>query len=240
MHPIQEYFRLLALRGVEECLILERVNRFTVRVEIEGQEELAFLQNTGRLLEYIVRGRGGFCAPITRPRKLGKRLFAISEDEFAAVVDTYLQSKAFEEAVNRDLIPWLRGYWILRRNTPLARTRMDYVMACESGDLILELKSATLRLGDYASYPDCPSTRAIKQVKEMMKLIERGTRAIITFIAALPSIRGFKLNYEADPILCNLIVRAHDAGLGIRGIQIAYEPSSSSIILLDPDIPIEI
>lgn len=231
---------LLTLQGVEECLIVERVNRFTMRVEIEGREELAFLQNTGRLLEYLMRGRRGFCAPAAKPKKLGKRFFAISDNDLAAVVDTYIQSRAFEEAVNRDLIPWLGGYRILRRNVPLAGTRIDYLMSSEAGDLLLELKSAALRLGDYASYPDCPSTRAVKQVREMMRLVERGARAIIAFIAALPNIKGFKLNYQADPVLCDLIVRAHRAGLEVRGVQMAYEPSGSSIILLDPDVAIEI
>jgi len=238
--PAREYSRLLVLRGVEECLILERLNRFTIRVKIDDQEDLVFLQNTGRLLEYIVRGRRGFCAPTARPEKLRRRLFAIPEDGLAAVVDTYLQSRAFEEAVNRGLIPWLEGYQISRRNIPLAGARIDYLMSREGADLILELKSAALRLGDYASYPDCPSTRAVKQVGEMMGLVERGARAIIAFIAAIPNIRGFKLNYEADPALCSLIARAHAAGLEVRGVQMAYEPESSSIILLNPDLAIEI
>lgn len=240
MCPLHEYSRLLVLQGVEECLILERLNRFTIRVKIDDQEDLVFLQNTGRLLEYIVRGRRGFCAPTARPEKLRRRLFAIPENGLAALVDTYLQSRAFEEAVNRDLIPWLEGYQISRRNIPLAGARIDYLMSREGADLILELKSAALRLGDYASYPDCPSTRAVKQVEGMMGLVERGARAIIVFIAAIPNIRGFKLNYEADPALCSLIAKAHAAGLELRGVQMAYEPESSSIILLNPDLAIEI
>jgi sugar fermentation stimulation protein A len=103
--PTQEYPRIPTLRGVEECVILERLNRFTVRVEIGGWERLVFLQNTGRLLEYMVRGRRGFCIPVKRLRKLSRRLFAILEDDLAAIVDTYLQARAFEEAVGQDLIP---------------------------------------------------------------------------------------------------------------------------------------
>lgn len=240
MRLAQKYFKLLTLQDVKECLVLERVNRFAVRVEIEGQEELAFLQNTGRLLEYIVRGRRGFCTPAARPRKLRRRLFAISDNELAVIVDTYIQSRAFEEAVTRGLIPWLKGYQVLRRNISLAGVRIDYLMAGESGDLFVELKSAALKLGEHASYPDCPSSRAIRQVKEMLKLVEHGARALIVFIAAIPDVKSFKLNYEADANLCNIIVRAYDVGLEVKGIQMAYEPASFSIILLNPDLAIEI
>ncbi len=235
-----EGYSLLPLRGVGECLILERVNRFTVKVEIEGREGLAFLQNTGRLLGYIVRGRTGFCVPVASPKKLGRRLFAIHDNGLAAVVDTLLHSKVFEEAVSHGLICWLEGYRILRRDVPLANSRIDYLMTGGGGDALVELKSAVLRLGYYASYPDCPSSRAVRQVTDLLKLVEHGARAILVFIAAIPYIRGFKLNYEADPVLCDLIVRAHGAGLEVKGVQIAYEPVSSSIILLNPDLPIEI
>jgi len=221
-------------------LILERLNRFTVMVEVGGRESLAFLQNTGRLLEYVVRGRRGFCIPVKRPGKLPRRLFAILEDDLAAIVDTHLQSRAFEEAVKQGLVPWLRDCRILRRDIPLAGTRIDYLVSCELGDMLLELKSAVLRLGNHASYPDCPSSRAVRQVKGMLEHIERGGRAVILFIAALPHVRGFKLNHEADPALCEFITRAHEAGLEVRAVQMAYEPTGSSIILLNSDLPIEI
>ena len=230
----------MALQDVEECLILERLNRFTLRVKIGGQECLAFLQNTGRLMEYVVHGRRGFCIPIKKPKKLSRRLFAISEGGLAAIVDTYLQSRAFEEAISRDLIPWLRGCWISRKDVPLAGTKIDYLMTCELKDVLVELKSAALRLGSHASYPDCPSERAARQVRKLLEVVKRGTRAILVFIAAIPHIKGFKLNCEADPALCELIVKAHAAGIEIRSIQLVYDPSSSSIMLLNPDLPTEI
>jgi len=230
----------MALQDVEECLILERLNKFALRVKIGDQEYLAFLQNTGRLMDYVVHGRRGFCIPIGKPQKLSRRLFAISEGDLAAIVDTYIQSKAFEEAVSRDLIPWLRCYRILRKDVPIAGTKIDYLMTCELKDVFVELKSAVLRLGYHASYPDCPSSRAARQVRELFKVVKHGTRAILVFIAAIPHVKDFKLNHEIDPTLCELIAKAHTVGLEVKGIQMVYKPTSSSIILLNPDLPIEI
>lgn len=235
-----EGYRLLIIQDAEECRILERLNRFTVRVEVDGRGELAYLQNTGRLLDHVRRGRRGFCTPIRGSGKLARRLFAVDEGDLAAIVDTSLQEKAFEEAVGRGLIPWLRGHRIAGRNVRVSGSRIDYLMRGGLGEAYVELKSAVLRLGEHASYPDCPSRRARGQVAEMLGLIGRGARAILVFVAALPRIKGFKLNYEADPRLCSLISEAHRLGLEIRGIQLAYDPRSSSIILLDEDLPIEI
>jgi len=128
----------------------------------------------------------------------------------------------------------------LRKDVPIAGTKIDYLMTCELKDVFVELKSAALRLGYHASYPDCPSSRAARQVRELLEVVKRGTRAILVFIAAIPHIKGFKLNREADPALCELIAKAHAAGIEIRSIQLVYEPSSSSIMLLNPDLPTEI
>ena len=54
------------------------------------------------------------------------------------------------------------------------------------------MKSAVLRDGEYASYPDCPSTRGQKHVKELIKLRKDGKRAMLVFICALSGVKKFR------------------------------------------------
>ena len=52
---------ILRIPSPLECVIIERMNRFVVKVLIEGRMYRAYINNTGRLLDYLVKGRKGFC-----------------------------------------------------------------------------------------------------------------------------------------------------------------------------------
>ena len=231
---------LLEVPGSIECRIIGRVNRFVVKVDLSGSEALAYLQNTGRLRDYLKPDRIGFCAPLKKARKLRYRLLAVKDDGFSALIDTLLQARGFEKAVERGLIPWLRGYRIERREVSVGRVRLDYLARRGSDRAFIELKSGVLRIDDYAAYPDCPSKRARDQLKAMMRLARRGERVFLVFVAAIPRVRGFRLNPEADPSLCDLIRECRRAGVEVRGVAMTYDPKSSTILLLDPSIPIEL
>ena len=231
---------MMEVPGSVKCRVIGRVSRFVVKVDLSGSETLAYLQNTGRLRGYLEPNRIGFCAPLKNPGRLRYRLFAIRDDDFSALIDTLLQARGFEKAVERGLIPWLRGYRIERREVSLDRVRLDYLARRGSDRAFIELKSGVLRIGDYAAYPDCPSKRARDQLKAMTKLAERGERAFLVFAAAIPGIRGFRLNREADRELCGLVAEAVEAGVIVKSIQICYNHGESSVILLDPDLPVKI
>jgi len=80
-----------------------------------------------------------------------------------ALIDNQLQMKAFEKSLEANLIPWLLGCHILKRNAKLGASRIDYLLDCNGKKVYLEVKSAVLREGDYAMYPDCPSDRGRKK-----------------------------------------------------------------------------
>lgn len=222
------------------CKIIKRLNKFVVRMSINGREDLAFVQNTGRLQQYLQKGRTGYCMRIEKPKKLAYRLFAVDDGHYASIIDTSLQERSFEKALEKELLSWLRGYRVEKRNTFIFGSRIDYLLRRGSDEAFLELKSAVMRLGIYAAYPDCPSARAIKQLESLKRLAIEGKRAFLVFIAAVPGVCGFKLNYEADPKLCNLIREAASQGVFVRSFSIAYSPINSTVTFLDDHLPMKI
>lgn len=230
--------KLLEVKPVIRCKILRRVNRFVVEVQVKGRVAKAHLFNTGRLSDYLMRGREGFCTKNANPGKLSYRLFSVVDDGLGAVLDTYLQLKAFEKALK--LIPRFMNYKISRRNIRVGESILDYILECGDGKLLLEVKSAVLRIDGYASYPDCPSIRAKKQLRDLIKAVEEGYRGAIVFIAALPNISAFKPNFQADRELCELLSEAKDQGVEVGAISMIYDPETSLIYLLDPELRVEL
>lgn len=235
----QQPRRLMRIEAPQDCRIIERLNRFVVVIEVNGIAHRAHLTNTGRLAEFLVRGRKAFCFRTHHGGATDYRLFAIEERGLGAVIDTWLQMEAFEAAVKQQLIPWLKGCQLRSKNTPLGASRIDYLLACPRGAWYLEVKSAVLRDGAYALYPDCPSERGRKHIRELTAHVRRGGSGTLVFMAALPGVRAFKPNRAADPELYELLREANATGVDLRALKLYYQPVDSWIYLSADDLPVE-
>ncbi len=220
------------------CRIQQRINRFVVEIWVEGKSHRAWINNSGRLHPFLMPGRSAFCLPREAGGKTDYRLFAIREGQVGALIDTQLQMRAFERCVQRELLPWLSKCRELRRNARLNQSLIDYLLQCGDGEAYLEVKSAVLRQGRYAMYPDCPSRRGRKHIGELTRHSLRGGHAYIAFIAALHGIEAFQPNRLADPKLAEMLLQAQQAGVELRCVGMYYCPQSASIQLFDPDLPV--
>ena len=229
---------LFAVPGTRCCRIVERVNRFVVRIEIEGEICLAHINNTRRLQEIIVKNRVGFCFRTPHTKKTGYRLFAVEEKGLGALIDTQLQMRAFEVAAQKKLIPWLKRCDFMRRNAKLKDSLIDYLFRCKGKPVYLEVKSAVLRKGNDAMYPDCPSLRGQRHVRDLIDWARRGGMAFVLFMAAFPQAAAFRPNRQADAELSGLLTEAKRSGVGIKAIGLYFDPNDYCLYLYDPDLEV--
>ncbi len=225
-------------KEVFECIILKRINRFTVEVLLNNNVVKTHITNTGRLEELLVRGKKGYCFKINAP-KLKYRLFAIADHNYGALIDTRLQEQVFEHLVSTNNIKWLNNCVLIQRNPRINNVVIDYKFKCEIHEVYVEVKSAVLRINKvYAGYPDCPTLRGREQIKKLIEIVEEGGKTYIVFIAGLPNIKGFTPYDEGDPLVAKLIREAHEKGVVLKAINMYYNPREKEIIIKDPDLPI--
>ncbi len=232
---------LLQLNTVP-CTFLKRLNRFVALVEVDGEIRRALVTNTGRLEEFMVPGRKAFCLP----KSGGKTDFILIAFKDlggkGAIIDTRTQAKAFERALELNLIPWLRGCRIKRKEIIVGKSRLDYLFECPTGEIYAEMKSAVLRGGDngeYAMYPDCPSIRGQKHIRELIELSKNGKRAMIFFIGALPGVEKFRPYKRGDPEIARLLTEAEKAGVEVHAMSISLLPSGE-VVIENPNLRIEL
>lgn len=231
---------LLSLGKATECRVVQRLNRFVVAVEVMGQDTYAWINNTGRLHELLTPGRKAFCLPRQGVGRTSYRLFAIEEGGLGALIDTQFQMRAFEQCLERKALPWLPDPCIWKRNARLNRSVIDYRLQCGADEIYLEVKSAVLRQGRYAMYPDCPSTRGRRHIQELTARVQRGGKASIVFVAALPGVECFRPNHPADAELATLLAQAHRAGVEVRSVGMFYAPQSGTVVLFNADLPVDL
>ncbi|WP_297487696.1 DNA/RNA nuclease SfsA [Thermococcus sp.] len=224
------------------CTFIERFNRFVALVDVNGEIKRALITNTGRLEEFMIPGRRAFCLPKTG----GKTDFVLVAFEDlggkGAVIDTRTQAKAFERAVELGLVPWLSGCRIKRKEVTVGKSRLDYLFDCPGGEVYAEMKSAVLRggkRGEYAMYPDCPSTRGQKHIRELISLRKAGRRAMIFFIGAMPGVEKFRAYERGDPEIVRLLMEARKAGVEIHALSISLLPGGE-VVVEKPELEIEV
>ncbi len=230
---------LLCIPDFVECVIKGRLNRFVVEVEASGRVERAHINNTGRLLELLVEGRKAACVP-TSGGKTAYRLFAVDEEGGWALIDTQLQMRAFEQAVERKQIPWLSRWRLLRRNPRLGESVLDYLFVDEEGseELYMEVKSAVLRDGSYAMYPDCPTVRGQRHIRTLIDRARRGQKGAICFMAAFSGATAFRPYAGGDPIVAALLKQAKNCGVALHAVAIHFD--GRAIRLDEPDLSVEL
>jgi|Deesub1362B_J571_1020462.scaffolds.fasta_scaffold00023_29 sugar fermentation stimulation protein A len=228
--------KVLKVDNAEDCIIFSRLNRFVVNIEVDGVLYRGYINNTGRLAELLIEGRKGYCVKNPVDYKTRYRLFGVKLGGLAAIIDTRLQMKVFEKAIEMNLIPWIRNYRVLKRNVRLGNSLIDYLLSHNGNEILVEVKSAALKDGDYAMYPDCQSLRGRKHIMELMDYSKKGGKALILFIAAVPYVSAFRPNVVGDEVIARLLKDAYDAGVILKSISIFYNPIDNHIYLDNPDL----
>jgi sugar fermentation stimulation protein A len=225
---------LSKIENYEKGIIIERLNRFVTKGKIKNKPVLAHLNNTGRLENFLKKGNIGLFLPIEN--KLKFRLSMIKESKnIYSIIDTQLQMKCFEIALEKSHISWLKGAKILKRNFRINHSLIDYLIQHKNKKYLLEIKSAVMKYKNFAMYPDCRSIRGQKHIKE---LIDNYKNSIIIFIAGMKNITAFSPNKNADPKIYELLKIAKNKGVKLKAIQIYFDEKRKSVILKNDNLPV--
>jgi len=189
-----------------KCIIIRRLNRFTVVVEVKGELIKAHITNTGRLQEFIRSGNMGVVVPINGV-KLSYRLIGVKKHNYYALIDTRLQNIAFEVMINKGLLPWLKGFKLIKRNPRVGGSLLDFMLVNEGGEQIfIETKSAVLEGNNgEAMYPDCPTERGRRHISQIIDMRRKGVNAMIVFISGLRDAVCFKPYDRGDLVVSKLL-----------------------------------
>ena len=193
-----------------------RPNRFIAEVEIEGKLEIAHVPNTGRCKELLVDNAVVWLKPSDNPNRKTKFSLHFVENK-GVLVSLYSQqanSIAYEAIINGK-IKELSGYDFHQREKTVDNSRIDIYLANENEECYVEVKGVTLIVDGEARFPDAPTERGAKHLKELMKLKKEGNRCCVFFLIQHPIGRFFRPNWENDPVFSQTLNEAYESGVEI-------------------------
>ncbi len=117
-------------------------------------------------------------------------------------------------------------------------SRIDHLFQDSRGGLcFVEVKSVTLRDGDWALFPDAVSERAVRHLEELTDRVAEGHRALLLFVVQRRDCRKVGPADEVHPAYGKALRSAVLKGLAVRGAR--FSPDTSGIVF-DRELPVEL
>lgn len=216
-----------------EAVFINRPNRFTACVEINGKEEICHVKNTGRCRELFLKGARVYLEKSKNPnRKTRYDLITVSKNGELFNVDS--------NSVNKLALEYFKSQPEVVLCLPeykFGNSRLDIFAQTEKSKILAEIKSVTLVNGGRALFPDAATERGVKHLKELQKAVREGYRAFVFFIALCESAEVFSPNVKAHPQFAEELVKAAENGVEIRAFNCCVKPDEVS---LKDEIPVEL
>ncbi len=221
-----------------EAHFLTRLNRFAALVEMEGREVMVHIANSGRMRELLEPGRRLLLTPA--PGEHRKTRFDLSLVDLGTTLvsaDTRLPNGLVAEALAAGRLPQFIEYPELRREVRYGDSRLDLLLDGPGGRCYGEVKSVTLVVDGIGLFPDAPTVRGVKHLKELSRAVAEGHRAAVVFVVQRADAVAMSPNDAADPAFGAALRAAQAAGVEIYAYNCAVSPSE---IRLASPLPIKL
>ena len=197
--------------NVVEAKFISRPNRFIANVEIDGKETVVHVKNTGRCRELLIPGTKVFLEKAQNPeRKTPYDLIAVEKDGGIINIDS--------QAPNAVVKEWLLGlgiYDLVKPEYKFDNSRIDFYMEKGNERFLMEVKGCTLFIDGFGFFPDAPTDRGAKHLRELTEALKDGYRTMIAFVIQGEGIYEVKPNEKTDPEFAKAFHEAKTAGVEI-------------------------
>ncbi len=213
---------------------LARPNRFVAHVELNGKTEICHVKNTGRCRELLQPGAAVWCQHHDDPgRKTAWSLITVQKGNRLVNMDSQVPNRAAREYLERGGLGFVPEFVKPERTFDQSRFDLYY----EAGDRkgFVEVKGVTLEEDGVARFPDAPTERGCKHLRELQAAAAQGYEAWVLFVIQMPDIRWFGPNDPRDPAFGEALRQAARNGVQVRAVSCQVTPFTMEI-----DVPVEV
>ena len=221
-----------------EARFLRRVNRFTAFVELNGQEEMVHVKNTGRCKELLIEGARVFLEEADKEgRKTKYSLIAVYKGDMLVNMDSQAPNQMAAEALAEGKIEEIDEVDFLKREVSYENSRFDLFYQKGEKKGFIEVKGVTLEGNGIAKFPDAPTERGAKHLRELIKAKEEGYEAAALFVIQMKGVQEFRPNEERDKNFTAALKEAAKAGVKILAYDCRVQVGK---VYIDQKVPVNL
>ena len=216
----------MTYENVTRARFLDRPNRFVARVELGGGVETVHVKNTGRLRELLIPGAEVWLTASNHPAR---------KTEYDLVAVRKVSGVLFNidsQAPNRVVAEWLtlQGFDRIVPEHPFGDSRIDFYMKRGDTRYLMEVKGCTLEREGVGWFPDAPTERGVKHIRELIRAREAGYHSILAFVIQMDGVTEVRPNADTHPAFAAAVEDAKNAGVQIISLPCHVEPDRLEIV----------
>ena len=219
-------------KNITKAVFIDRPNRFIAHVELEGQIEMVHVKNTGRCRELLIPGAEVWLTvPGTSGRKTQYDLVTVRK---ANGVLFNIDS----QAANAVVLEWLgvQGFDRIVPEYCYGDSRIDFYMGRGEERHLLEVKGCTLEQDGIGYFPDAPTERGVKHLRELIRAAHEGYLASVAFVIQMEGVTEVRPNMQTHPEFGMALAEAVKSGVRVLFLPCHVEPDG--ICVADGILPI--
>jgi len=200
---------------------LSRPNRFIAYCRVDGEPVICHVKNTGRCKELLIPGTKVILQRGAAPnRKTPFDLIAVYKGQRLINMDSQAPNQAAAEFLPK-LFPGKR----IRREVTCGESRFDF----QIGEGFLEVKGVTLEENGIVRFPDAPTERGVKHVRELTRLAQNGAETAILFVIQMKNVLYLEPNWTTHREFGEALQEAEQAGVKIFAYDCTVTEDSMTI-----------
>lgn len=212
--------------NIVKANFISRPNRFIAYVELEGKKLTVHVKNTGRCRELLLPGAAVYLEKAQNPeRKTPYDLVAVEHDGKIINIDSQAPNKVVKEYLER-----LGEYDLIKPEHKYGDSRIDFYMEKGSDKYLMEVKGCTLFRNGTGLFPDAPTERGARHLRELTQAQKAGYKAIIAFVIQGEGIDHVEPNVETDPEFAGAFNEAVNAGVQVLHLKCKVTPDTLNIV----------
>lgn len=218
----------------------ERPNRFIAKIWIENEDivpgaelvevsqelkregmslVIVHVKNTGRCKELLLPDAKVILEVAKNPeRKTKYDLIAVYKESLGLI-------NMDSQAPNKVALEWLKqqDYSLIKPEFTYGASRIDFYMerSTENDEVeqyLMEVKGCTLEREGIGYFPDAPTERGVKHLKELANASEKGLHCIVLFVIQMEGIKEVRANIEMHKEFGEALEQAKRAGVKVIGL----------------------
>ena len=198
-------------------VFLRRPNRFIAHIEIDGQEHICHVKNTGRCKELLPAGAKVWCEVSDNPnRKTKYDLITVQKGHRLINMDSQAPNAAAKEWL---LAGGLGKIENLKAETVHGDSRFDFSFTKDGKPCFLEVKGVTLENDGICAFPDAPTQRGAKHLSGLTKAVQEGYGGYVLFVIQMCDVKYIHPNDATDPVFGAALRAAAAAGVEVLAMD---------------------
>lgn len=210
---------------VHEGVFLKRYKRFFADIRYQNEVVVAHVANTGSmkgLIDCETRCRMTYLDSPTR--KLKFTLQALYCGDTWVGINTSLPNGLVKEAFeNKKIAAWSEFATIESEVKINKESRLDLRLSGPGKTHhYVEVKNVTLAENGVAMFPDSVTTRGLKHLDELVKLVDSGVTAEMVFVIQRTDCKSFEPAHNIDTEYAKGLARAKQAGVLLSAYPVDF------------------